>query len=162
MANYFDKYTALVAETSVNTALQQQTTILAAFLNSIDETKSTYAYAPEKWTLKELLQHIIDTERIFTYRALCIARGETVDLPGYDENLYATASQANSRSWNDLVEEMYVVRKSTELLFRSLNDTMLQQKGWFNSLEGSAGLLGIICVGHVYHHINIAKERYGV
>ena len=124
------------------------------------EDKSTCAYAEGKWTLKEMLQHIIDTERIFAYRALAIARKETATLPGFDENLYADNSNANSRTWDNLTQEIKAVRNSTKILFESFTEEMLQNNGNFSSSNGSANTLGFIIVGHVYHHIKIAKERY--
>ena len=107
-----------------------------------------------------MLQHIIDTERIFAYRALAIARKETATLPGFDENLYADNSNANSRTWDNLTQEIKAVRNSTRILFESFTKEMLQNNGNFSSSNGSANTLGFIIVGHVYHHIKIAKERY--
>lgn len=158
--NYFENYTSLVNEKDVMTALANQQKIVDDFLNAVSEEKSTYAYAAGKWTLKEMLQHLIDTERIFGYRALAIARKETATLPGFDENLYAHHSEANRRTWAELSEEMNTVRSSTLLLFKSFTENMLQQTGNFSSSNGSSHTLGLIIVGHIYHHINIAKERY--
>ncbi len=158
--NYFENYTSLVSEQNVLSAIANQEKALNDFLGSVSEEKSTYAYAEGKWTLKEMLQHIIDTERIFTYRALAIARKETATLPGFDENLYADNSNANRRTWAELSKEIIVVRNSTNLLFESFTEDMLQQTGNFSSNNGSANTLGLIIVGHIYHHINIAKERY--
>lgn len=158
--NYFENYTSLVSEQNVLSAIANQEKALKDFLQSVSEEKSTYAYAAEKWTLKEMLQHIIDTERIFAYRALAIARKETATLPGFDENLYAAHSDANRRTWAELSEEMNTVRNSTKFLFKSFTENMLQQAGNFSLSNGSAHTLGLIIVGHIYHHINIAKERY--
>ncbi len=158
--NYFDNYTSLVSELDLMSAITNQEKALDDFLDSVSEEKSNYAYAEGKWTLKEMLQHIIDTERIFAYRALAIARKETATLPGFDENLYADNSDANRRTWAALSKEIKVVRSSTSLLFESFTEEMLQNTGNFSSSNGSANTLGFIIVGHIYHHINIAKERY--
>jgi hypothetical protein len=158
--SYFEKYTSLVNEDNLNEAFQRQEATLEEFYNKVSEEKSTYAYAEGKWTLKEMLQHMIDTERIFTYRALAIARKETATLPGFDENNYADNSNANARTWISLVEEMKDVRKATQHLFASFTETMLNNIGKFSSAEGSPNTLGLICVGHVYHHIKITEERY--
>jgi uncharacterized damage-inducible protein DinB len=158
--SYFERYTSLIKEDNINEAFQHQDATLQAFCDSISEEKSMYAYAEGKWTLKEMLQHMIDTERIFTYRALAIARKETATLPGFDENNYTDNSNANARTWASLVEEMKDVRKATVHLFTSFTETMLNSIGKFSSAEGSANTLGFICVGHVYHHIKIVKERY--
>ena len=158
--NYFENYTSLVIEKDIISAFSNQEKILNNFLDSVSEEKSTYAYAQGKWTLKEMLQHTIDTERIFAYRALAIARKETATLPGFDENLYADNSNANSRTWDNLTQEIKAVRNSTKILFESFTEEMLQNNGNFSSSNGSANTLGFIIVGHVYHHIKIAKERY--
>jgi DinB superfamily len=158
--SYFERYTSLVKEENLNEAFQHQERILQDFYNKVSEEKSMYAYAEGKWTLKEMLQHMIDTERIFIYRALAIARKETATLPGFDENIYADNSEANKRTWTSLVEEMEAVRKASQLMFGSFTDTMLNNIGKFSSAEGSPNTLGFICVGHVYHHIKIAEERY--
>ena len=107
-----------------------------------------------------MLQHIIDTERIFAYRALAIARKETATLPGFDENLYAANSNASLRTWAELADELKVVRQSSIILFKSFTEEALQFTGNFSSANGSVNTLGFIIVGHIYHHINIAKERY--
>ena len=158
--NYFENYTSLVIEKDIISAFSNQEKILNNFLDLVTEEKSTCAYAEGKWTLKEMLQHIIDTERIFAYRALAIARKETATLPGFDENLYADNSNANSRTWDNLTQEIKAVRNSTKILFESFTEEMLQNNGNFSSSNGSANTLGFIIVGHVYHHIKIAKERY--
>lgn len=158
--NYFENYTSLVIEKDIISAFSNQEKILNDFLDSVSEEKSNYAYAEGKWTLKEMLQHMIDTERIFSYRALAIARKETATLPGFDENLYADNSDANKRTWADLTKEIKTVRSSTSFLFKSFTEEMLQNTGKFSSSNGSANTLGFIIVGHVYHHIKIAKERY--
>jgi len=158
--NYFENYTSLVSEKDVLIAFTKQEEILVDFLNSVSEENSMYAYAEGKWTLKEMLQHMIDTERIFSYRALAIARKELATLPGFDENLYVDNSYTNRRTWADLSEEIKTVRKATIFLFESFTEEMLQQVGNFSSSNGSANDIGFIIVGHVYHHIQIAKERY--
>ena len=158
--NYFENYTSQVIEKDIISAFLNQEKILNNFLDLVTEEKSTCAYAEGKWTLKEMLQHIIDIERIFAYRALAIARKETATLPGFDENLYADNSNANSRTWDNLTQEIKAVRNSTKILFESFTEEMLQNNGNFSSSNGSANTLGFIIVGHVYHHIKIAKERY--
>ena len=158
--NYFENYTSQVVEKDIISAFSSQEKILNDFVDSVSEEKSFYAYTEGKWTLKEMLQHIIDTERIFAYRALAIARKETATLPGFDENLYADNSNANSRTWDNLTQEIKAVRNSTRILFESFTKEMLQNNGNFSSSNGSANTLGFIIVGHVYHHIKIAKKKY--
>jgi hypothetical protein len=157
---YFQVYINQVEETELFAALNNQTAGISDFLNAILEEKWTYAYAAEKWTIKELLQHIIDTERIFSYRALCIARGEKITLPGFDENEYAANSQANSRSWESLVNEMLAVRQTTQILFSSFTPEALETIGTAGSNSLSVSQIGFILVGHYNHHKKILEERY--
>ena len=158
--NYFEKYTALVPEKDILSALLNQSKILNDFFGSVSEEKAEYAYAAGKWTLKEMLQHLIDTERIFGFRALSIARKETVTLNGFDENSYVINSSANRRTWAELVNEMKIVRESTSLLFSSFTEEMLNTAGNFSAATASVNTIGSIIVGHFYHHLNIANERY--
>jgi hypothetical protein len=157
---YFGRYINQVFDEDLSVAFKNQKDIIEQFLISIDEEKSGFAYAPGKWTLKELLQHTIDTERIFAYRALCVSRKEPAALPSFDENLYASNSNANARSWKSLSEEFINVRRSTEDLFISFTPEMLQQKGLANNNSVSVLSLGFIIVGHVIHHIKVAQEKY--
>jgi arsenate reductase-like glutaredoxin family protein len=157
---YFQRYIDQVTETELSAALNNQIAGIQAFLNSITEEKSNYAYAADKWTIKELLQHIIDTERIFSYRALCIARGEKITLPGFDENEYAANSNANERRWESLVFEMLVVRESTKILFSSFTPEALETIGTAGSNSLSVSQIGFILVGHFNHHKKVLQERY--
>ncbi len=158
--NYFEKYTALVPEKDILSALLNQSKILNDFFGSVSEEKAEYAYAAGKWTLKEMLQHLIDTERIFGFRALSIARKETVTLNGFDENSYAANSFANKRTWAGLVNEMKIVRESTTLLFSSFTEEMQNTAGNFSAATATVKTIGNIIVGHFYHHLNVANERY--
>ena len=157
---YFKKYVDQVPEEDLLTGFQNQLTVIKEFLNSITEEKSTYAYDTGKWTLKEVLLHMIDTERIFNYRALAIARKETASLPGFDENIYAANSNANSRTWQNLIDEFLAVRSSTEFLFKSFTDEALSTSGISNNNPVTVISLGFITLGHFYHHKNVMQERY--
>lgn len=157
---YFKKYVDQVPGEDLLEGFGNQLPVIQSFLNAITEEKSMYAYEPGKWTLKELLQHMIDTERIFNYRALCIARKETASLPGFDENLYAENSNSNSRPWQKLVEEFLAVRKSTEFLYQSFTEESLAASGLSNNNQVTVNSLGFITLGHVYQHKKIMEERY--
>lgn len=157
---YFEKYVTLVPEDDLYAALNNQHKIVSAFLNSVTEAKSTFAYAANKWTIKEVLQHIIDAERIFNYRALCFARGETLSLPGFDENAYAAKANANDRTWQSLAEEFIAVRKSTELLFNSFDEEILSRSGISNNNSATVSSFGFITLGHFLHHKKVVEERY--
>ena len=157
---YFKRYTDLVKEQELAAAFTAQSAVIKELLPQITEEKSTYAYAPGKWTIKEVLQHLIDAERIFSYRALCFARKETVALPSFDENEYAANSKANNRSWQNIVDEFLTVRRSTLLLFESFDQEMLTHQGMAGTNLLSTEQLGFITVGHFTHHYNILSDRY--
>ncbi len=157
---YFGNYIKLVPEDNITDAIKNQQPLIDNFFTSITEEKAGYAYAEGKWTLKELLQHVIDAERIFNYRALAIARNEQQSLPGFEENDYASSSDANHRSWKELVEELQAVRKTTILLFKSFTSNMYKQVGLANEKPVSVNALGFITIGHLYHHAKIVEERY--
>ncbi len=157
---YYHKYVRLVQEDSVADALANNAKKTTSFLLAIPEDKWMYRYAEGKWSIKELVQHMIDTERIFSYRALCIARGERASLPGFDENTYAAASAADHRSKDELLEDFFAVRKSTVLLFQSFADDQLKRVGIANNNPVSVDGIGFITAGHVSHHLNILQERY--
>ena len=149
---YFQKYIDLVPDEELLSGFVNQAVIIKSLLGSITEEKSVFAYAPGKWTLKDLLQHMIDTERIFCYRALCFARKEAFHLPGFDENEYAANASANNRTWQSLKEEFIAVRNATELLFKSFSEEELLRSGIANNILTSAVSMGFITLGHVYHH----------
>ncbi len=157
---YFQKYIDLVPDEELLVGFANQAVIIKNLLGSITEEKSVFAYAPGKWTLKDLLQHMIDTERIFCYRALCFARKEAFHLPGFDENEYAANASANNRTWQSLKEEFIAVRNATELLFKSFSEEELLRSGIANNILTSAVSMGFITLGHVYHHKKIIEERY--
>ena len=157
---FFSTYTSKVQEDEVADAFKNQQELVSTFFDAIPTDKQDFAYAPGKWTLKEMLQHIIDTERIFAYRTLCIARQEKQSLPGFDENEYARNSRASARSWESLVAELKLVRKTSEILFDSFSPETMQQSGISNNNSVTVNALGFITVGHLYHHIEVIKERY--
>ncbi|MFM6924803.1 MAG: DinB family protein [Ferruginibacter sp.] len=157
---YFKNYVDQVPDEDLLTGFQNQSAVIKQFLGSITEEQSNYAYDTGKWTIKEVLQHIIDAERIFNYRALCFARKETTSLPGFDENTYAAHSNANSRSWQDLVDEFTAVRNSTEFLYKSFTEEALASSGISNNNPSTALSFGFITLGHFYHHKNVLQERY--
>ena len=157
---YFKRYVDQVPDEDLSAGFQNQLPIIKEFLATVSEEKSMHAYEPGKWTIKELLQHMTDTERIFNYRALAIGRKETASLPGFDENLYADNSNANSRAWQNLVDEFLCVRNSTEFLYKSFTDEALAASGIASNKPVTVISLGFITLGHFYHHKKIMEERY--
>ena len=129
-------------------------------VKSIPEEKHNYAYAEGKWTVKEVVQHIIDAERVFSYRALRFARKDSTALPGFNENVFAANAKVDKRSWEDLLDELSVVRKSTELLFASFDQDQLEAEGISNNHSIYVLGIGFICAGHCLHHQKVIEERY--
>ena len=132
----------------------------AGIYSNLTEEQSKFAYAEGKWTLKGLLLHLSDTERVFQYRILAFARGDKNNLPGFDENEYAEQSFANERSTESLLEEYKLVRKSSQILLETMNPAALQNIGTANDHEISVETIGKLIIGHNYHHLNIIEERY--
>lgn len=154
------RYINLVAHESVNKALRKNSKAFLKLLKRIPRKKRNYAYAQGKWTLKEVLQHIIDAERVFTLRALWFARKDGSPLPGFDENVWAASAKPSDRHWNDIAAEFKNLRIATELLFKSFNEEEMNAHGLANNNMTSVTAIGYMCSGHVAHHINIIKERY--
>lgn len=156
---YAAKYVGLVGNGPILEILEQQQQSSYNFFKGIDPGKAAYAYAAGKWTLKEVLGHMIDTERIFAYRALVFSH-EAIELPGFDQDVYMENATFNSRSLEDLANEFKVVRESSLYLFRSLSDAQQTQKGIASGNPVSVRALVYMTAGHELHHIKILKERY--
>jgi len=159
-AEFYQGYIDLVKEEDIYKALEKNTRQFRKFLKNIPRKKLDYAYAEGKWTIREMLQHIIDAERVFVYRALTFSRLDGNPLPGFDENTWAANAGAAERGWNDLQEEWIAIRKGTLLLYDSLTDHQLGFRGQANGRPLNAFTLAYVIPGHVYHHMNILKERY--
>lgn len=157
---FFQRYIDIPVGEDAATVLADSLEPLKIFLESLPEEKAGYAYAPGKWTLKQLLQHMIDTERVFNYRAMAISRGEKQSLPGFDENLFADNATASNRSLKDLTEEFLLVRQSSILLFRHMTGEGLMRMGTASNHPINANSIAFITAGHSQHHINIIKEKY--
>ena len=157
---FYHGYISKVKEDNLMAGLKSSTKDLFELLKSIPAEKRDYRYADGKWTIKEVVQHMLDGERVFTYRALRFARKDDTPLPGFDENLFAQTANADKRNWNDLVEEFAALRKASEAMFGSFDTEQLDRSGIAS--ESSTYVLGIgyIVAGHVNHHCGIIKERY--
>ncbi len=158
--SYYHKYINLVPQQNIETILKDYGVSLIDALENLSHDKWNFKYAPDKWTIKELVQHIIDTERIFCYRALRFARRDKTPLPGFEENAYAAASDAIRRTGSELIDELSIVQRSTALLFFSFNEEQLDAEGESNGQSIYVGGIGYIIVGHSLHHLGILKERY--
>jgi hypothetical protein len=160
-SEYFNHYIGLVSnyEDVVN-ALELSHKRTNELLDLITEDQGNYAYAEGKWSIKELLAHMIDTERIFCNRALRIARNDKTDMPGYDHDAYVPESGANDRRLCEICKEFDIVRQGTIALFKSFTPEMLERSGTANGNPFTVLALGFIISGHETHHVNIMEERY--
>lgn len=157
---YYQAYINKVETDNLNEALRRGKTTTLDFFTNLPEDKWDYRYAPEKWTVKEMLLHIIDAERVFAYRALRIGRSDETPLPGFDENTYAANSRANSRSPKSLLAEYETVREATLSLYQSFDETALKRIGTASNNPASPRAIGFIIAGHEIHHMGVIKERY--
>ena len=159
--SYYHTYISKVGDdVNLIAALETGGIKFLSFINSIDSDKLEYRYQEGKWTIKEIIIHLMDAERIFTYRALRFSRGDGTNLAGFDENEYVPNSGASDRSLQSLVEEYQALRQSTIAFFLNLTSEMSVRTGIANGREISVRSLGYIIPGHEIHHMNVIKERY--
>ncbi len=161
-ASYFQGYIDRVPDGDVQAQLEPQGRATCTLLAGIGEAKGRFAYAPGKWTVKRLVQHVIDGERLFCSRALCLARGEQASLLGFDENLYAQNDGSDGRLLPDLIAEFAAVRVASILLFRGFDGLAWTRRGVANGHPTSVRSLLWVLAGHELHHLAMLKERYGV
>lgn len=159
-AAYYETYVSLVEEADVISALEAQLKDLADLFSQISEEKGIYAYAEDKWTIKELLGHLIDGERVFAYRAFRFSRADKTPLPGFDQNPYIENANYNSIKLADLLAEFSLLRQSNILFFQNLADEYWDRTGIASDNEISVRALAYILVGHIRHHVKILQERY--
>jgi uncharacterized damage-inducible protein DinB len=159
--SFYHSYIYLVSGSDLNLSFQENKQVIGDFLAAIPEEKWNYRYAEGKWSIKEMVQHMIDADRIFAYRALCIARGEKASLPGFDENTYAGASNAGHRTKEALLQEYRTVQQATALLFQSFDENQLERSGISNNNPIQVRAIGFISIGHMLHHKKVLQEKYG-
>src|SRR5512133_434383 len=152
---YYSKYIDLVEGEDVLSALKSQLRETIAFLNCVSNEESVSRYAPGKWSVREVVGHVIDTERIFAYRALRIARGDTTPLPGFEQDDYIAAAQFDGRPWDLLLEEFAAVRRANLLMFPGLTRQAGHHRGVVNNNPIPARALAYIIAGHELHHVAV-------
>lgn len=157
---YYDYYIQLVKDDDILTALENTKQDILRFFRNIPEEKADYAYASGKWSIKQVLNHIIDTERIFGYRALRFGRGDAQAVPPFDENIYAANANLRNISLSLLCEEFETVRKANQLLFQQFGEHELYLKGKTAAGEVSVLAIGFMLCGHGLHHIQVIQDRY--
>lgn len=157
---YFDTYISKVEDIELAEAFQKSVDTLNNLDISLYNRLADFAYAEGKWTIKQVFQHIIDTERIMAYRALRFSRNDSTLLPGFDENAFANNAPVVHRTFEDILTELKLVRASSIALFNSYSDELLQRKGTMFNSEMSVLAVGFTIIGHEIHHMNVIKERY--
>ena len=161
-APYYAKYTQLVPDGDILEILEDQLSGTLAALEEVPEEKAMFRYAPGKWTVKESFSHLIDAERIFSYRLLRIVRGDQTPLPGFEQDDYVVHAAANERDWEDLLEEFECVRMATLSLVRQVQDDWWDRKGTASDNPITVRALAHIIAGHELHHMNTFREQYQI
>jgi len=159
-APYYGRYISLVNAGYILAALEEQARETQALLSKLVERKEDYRYAPEKWSVKEVLGHMIDTERVFAYRALRIARNDRTPLPGFEQDDYVRYGDFAARRLVDLIEEFMCVRRSNLYLFQQFSPEAWMRRGIADQKEISVRALAYIIAGHELHHRQVLKEKY--
>lgn len=157
---FYETYISKVPQGNVIDTLRTQLHETARLLEVLTEAQAGHRYAPGKWSTREVLGHVTDAERIFSYRMLCIARGETTALPGFDEDSYARVSNVNSRPMRDVVLEYAHVRSATISLVEGLDEAAVARRGNANGKPISVRAIAFIIAGHERHHVGVIRDRY--
>ncbi len=157
---YYDQYFKLVGSDLLIDELNQNHFETQSIIHSFDNKYGDYKYAEGKWSIKQVLMHISDTERVLQYRMMCIARGETISLPGFDENAYAEKSFCEDRSLDEIIEELSTVRHATITLIGGLHKSVWMNEGMANNKKVNVAAIAYMICGHEIHHRNIITERY--
>ena len=159
-ADYYFRYIDLITSDDIVPAIESQMGQMLQLLSGINEEQSLHAYAPGKWTIREVLNHVNDGERVFAGRAFWFARGFTAPLPSFDQDVAVPMAQANNTSWAELVEEFKTVRLATLSFFKTLPEEAWSRTGVASDYPFTVRSLAYIIAGHVAHHRNVLAERY--
>lgn len=159
-ADFYQGYIDLVKDNDFREAIRKNTKQFRRVMESVPRKKYDYSYAQGKWSIRQMLQHIIDAERVFAYRALRLSRMDPTPLPGWDQDQWCLHDGAADRRWKDLLEEFRAVRESTQYLFDLLSDEQLRFTGTVRERPLNAFTIGFVLPGHVAHHMIILEERY--
>ena len=159
-APFYETYVSLVPDGDVIETLERQTAETLALLRSVPEEKGAHRYGPGKWSVKQLVGHVVDTERVFAFRTLAVARGERRPLPGMDQDEYMAGADFDALTLAQLAEEFEAVRRSTLLLLRHLPPDAWGRRGTASEKEVTVRALAHIIAGHAAHHVRVLRERY--
>lgn len=158
--SFYHTYILALGEVTLMEELENGKEAFLSVLKDVDSDALNYAYADGKWTLAEVLMHIIDAERVFQYRALRFARNDSTPLPGFDQNVFIKGLNVSGKAKNEIRSEYEAVRNATINLFKSFNADVLKRVGIASDSEMSVRAMGFIICGHQAHHLNIIRERY--
>jgi uncharacterized damage-inducible protein DinB len=158
--SYFGRYITLVADADIVAVLEDQLKTTRALLDSISEEKANHRYEAGKWSIKELVGHIADAERIFAYRALRFARNDKTELPGFDQDTFAASANFANLSLSAIIQEYEAVRRATILLLKNLGNDAWSRRGKANNTELTVRAIAFTIAGHELHHLGILKSRY--
>lgn len=156
---FFERYTVLVTESDLVAALTQQVSVVGKLLGNLSDARANQVDPPYGWTIKQVVQHMIDAERVFSYRALRFSRGDKTPLPGFDENEYASAVDVTDRTLGSLVTEFVALREANVLMFRELPEAAWRRTGIASGMEWSVTDLARSIIGHARHHLQIIEKR---
>lgn len=161
-APFYETYVSKVPEAEVLPVLESQGELVRRIAAGVSAEKERFRYEPGKWSVREVFGHLIDSERLFGFRALCIARGDTTPLPGFDQETYMAAAGYDEVPLAELAAELAAVRESNLLFLRRLGEADWGRVGTANAAPVSARAVGYVMAGHVRHHLGILRERYGI
>jgi hypothetical protein len=161
-AEPYRRYVERVTEANILTVLGEQIGVLLRIADKLTPEREVYRYAPGKWSIRQMVGHLIDSERVFACRAYCFSRGETAPMPSFDENLYAEHARSHERSLHELMHEFTLLRAANILHFRTLSAADWGKVGTASGYPVTVRALAYIMAGHVRHHLGVLKERYGV
>jgi hypothetical protein len=159
-APYYSRYISLVKGDDILTALEHQLPVTKALFSSLTSQQGDFRYAPDKWSVKQVLGHVVDTERIFSYRALRIARGDQTPIEGFEQDDYARDGFFENRTLSNLLDEYETVRKATLSLFQNLDPAAWGRSGTANNNKITVRAAAYIIAGHELHHMQVLKEKY--
>ena len=159
-ASFYAGYVGHVPSGDIIALLETQLDDTLWLLGGLSEDEAGFRYAPEKWSIKQVVGHIIEAERIFVYRALAFSRNEPKPLPGYEQNDYVDAAHFDEQPWSSLLDELRAVRRATVCFFRGLNEAMMERTGVASDVSFTVRVLAYIVAGHERHHVNLLRERY--
>lgn len=157
---FYDTYVSKARIHDLPRFLKIQLSAVTSMMEELPADKIDYAYAQGKWTVKQVLRHLIDTERVMGYRLMCVARAEQTNLPGFEQDDYMSCADDSAISWENLIGEFITLRHSNLAMIHNLNDTALNRQGKMSGYPVTARALVYILAGHVEHHIGILKDRY--